>query len=417
MTTFSGWLDDQASPTLARQDAIGDLARAWLAAKGDRPRVFAPESVSAWVLAHLPEALHPAVREAVTAYRASRSGTVAPVPDPPHQAGPPGHQMPIVDLSNPGPAFMAALGRIERVLGDLAPGGAPVAGMVEMIFARLGGIHERLQRIEAWQGEQDKRIEPITRLLTELGMAEDQADQADLESGHQAAEEAQADAGQVPGVELAPEQNAWGPPVVQPSGSLWRNIAAPEPDFAAMAQDGDPAAEEAGGEARDQQAARLLRRLAGLLPGRLRGRSRPGALQASLARWRAGCAITRAAGPNAGRYSRRAIAAFSGALNRLPMWPYTRAFQGKAFQRIGHIRAFCIKALYTGLLLQACIEAFMRIAQCTHTPLCVLLRIAHKQSTHRLHRCKEWLAIPSTEVGIPPRPPACAPSAEGGSGR
>jgi len=202
MATFGGWLDDQAAPDLARTDTVGQLARAWLAAKGERPRVFAPESVSAWVLAHLPEAHHAAIRPAVAEWRAGRAGTVAPMADSPSPPSDP-QQQPGQAAVEPAslPAIMASLGRIETRLAELTQGQLALL---------------------SWAGEQDKRIEPVVRLLGELGASMDEAD----------AEEAE-------GARME-DGDSGPPPDPSQGGSLWRNIAAPEPDFAAMAADGRP---------------------------------------------------------------------------------------------------------------------------------------------------------------------------------
>jgi hypothetical protein len=56
-----------------------------------------------------------------------------------------------------------------------------VAAIVQALMPVMERLDQRLASIEAWQADQDKRIAPITRLLDDLGMAEDQADQLDAD--------------------------------------------------------------------------------------------------------------------------------------------------------------------------------------------------------------------------------------------
>jgi len=176
--TFGAWLDNYDGPS----GPIAQLSAFWRDAGTTqdpdlrRPRVHAVDGVSAWLLAHAPEQLHAVVREAIRAYKAIRAGESEPVPSDPVTAPPAGHQQPDPAADGPlapGPAMMAALGRIEAKLDAL------------------------IQVTGLWGPEEG----PLTRVEPD---------------------------GEVPAAS------------VQVTGSLWREIAVPEPNWAAMAADGDP---------------------------------------------------------------------------------------------------------------------------------------------------------------------------------
>ena len=227
MATFGQWLDDYDG----EDNIVAGVARIWRTAKTEsdaRPRVSAPQSITGWLAGHRRVA-DESLRAAVRAYNESRGGrqateaevgafkamnspgTIAPVPGD--------HEQP----AGPSPAMMAILGRIEQ-------------GM-------LGGfdaLDQRLERLEAWTKLQDERIKPITDLLGELAEAEQAPDQGEQVTEADLAQET------APAVydERAGEYHP-GPamsiaPPAQVTGSLWRNIAAQEPDMDRMAQLGDP---------------------------------------------------------------------------------------------------------------------------------------------------------------------------------
>lgn len=201
MATFSAWLDDYDGSS----QAVAQLAAVWRTGKPggegpeERPRVHTVPSVSAWVLAHAPDQLHPAMREAQREYRAGRGGTVAPMAGPPSDDQQPDQAAgePIVGYVSPGPATMASLGRIESMLGQVQ--------------------QQNLAILDALRG-----LSQVTGLW-----GEPEATQGAID----------------------PDQAENQPPETAPqvTGSLWRNIAVPEPDFAAMAADGDPAEEGRAG--------------------------------------------------------------------------------------------------------------------------------------------------------------------------
>lgn len=224
MATFGKWLDDYDG----EDNVVAGVARIWAGAVGTRPRASAPVTISNWLTTE--RGVHEeAMRAAVRAYNASRSpgrsltdaeaaafsagnaGTIAPVTDQPG-----GHQQP--DPPAEQPALPAeALPVVAAIVHALRPS-------LDAIVTRLGELTQGQMALLSWADAQDKRLEPIRRLLEELGEAEDAADAIDGQAAQQAYDGAAA-------AEPPPEP-----------GSLWRNIAAAEPDFAAMAEAGDPAA-------------------------------------------------------------------------------------------------------------------------------------------------------------------------------
>jgi hypothetical protein len=211
VTTYSQWLDDQAEQ---RNDDVGEVARVWAASKGERPRASAVATISQWLGEHAIRAdidagrFHAAVREATAEYRHSRHADPQQAadqgeqqPDQPgdQQPGLPADGPPMVQLTSydqPSPAIMAALGRIERVLAELATGQLAMAA----------------------------QLRPLMEVLAEIP--------PEAADAYDAATEAQD-----------------GPPDGhgQPAGGLWRAIMVPEPDWAALDAAADPAALEGDG--------------------------------------------------------------------------------------------------------------------------------------------------------------------------
>ena len=127
---------------------------------------------------------------------------------------------------------MAALGRIESKIDKLA------TDIALHLVSNDRVSQDQHGAILEWMAAQDARIKPITDLLGELAEAEQAPDQPELDGQQAAIDEIHAQADH----ELAEAHRRAGNEAAYPqvTGSLWRNIAAPEPDPERMAQLGDP---------------------------------------------------------------------------------------------------------------------------------------------------------------------------------
>ena len=246
MTTFGGWLDAYQG---SDQDIL-EVSRIWKDAKGERPKLFAVESVTTWVSDHADrttigmDRVRAALREAKAGYQASRGGTPpsapadgAQPPEPPVQgaraiAEARGWVEP-QEAAQDVPGELLAAGEPQQLPPD-AVYATPDAGVpVELLPANLSRLLESIYRqgeetqrqlaaIREWQADQDKRIEPITRLLADLEAAENEAD------------------------ELEPDEVPHAEPGMVPmsAGGLWAGVRAAEPDMDALYQAGDGEASE-----------------------------------------------------------------------------------------------------------------------------------------------------------------------------
>lgn len=212
MTTFNSWFEAQAG----RGDVVGEMARAWRDAKGERPRASGVQAVTGWLLADpdrtptVPAAeQEPAMVAAANEYRTGA-----------HQAA---------GMGIPGRPLAA----VAPLPGDEQPadGGGDVWAAVA---ASLGRIEAGMLQLMQRQDAHEVRIAPLVRLLGELEQAE-QAGQA-ADQGEHGLETL---SGQLGDQQPGPAANGQAGPV---SGAAFYRGAAPEPDLARIAELGDPGA-------------------------------------------------------------------------------------------------------------------------------------------------------------------------------
>lgn len=234
--TFGQWLDQQAG----QASDLGKVADVWKASAGSRKRVSSVQGVTDWLVSAAADAeIDPAgVRATLQAagaqYRAWRTTSAASQPDASPAAQPSasrqiaeqrGWIQPELPAEPPPEAVQGARDAFASVplpgsdldaqFGELRKRLAVTEGKLDEALGWLAHLGRGVGEILAWQGEQDERLEPLRRLMAELGETEDAADAID-------------------GVAPLSGQLGAGEPA-QPGG-LWAAFRMPEPDHGALAE-------------------------------------------------------------------------------------------------------------------------------------------------------------------------------------